>query len=62
MTIAREFIKKGLLLAVGYKPDYEVIWKASEWFRLGILLEDDLSEIQVAIDGKNEQVTEKTEE
>ena len=62
MTIAREFIKKGLLLAVGNKPDYEVIWKASEWFRLGILLEDDLAEIQVAIDGKNEQVTEETEE
>lgn len=50
MTIARDFIKRGLLLAVGNKPDYEVIWKASEWFRLGILLEDDLAEIQTAID------------
>ena len=58
MTIAREFIKKGLLLAVGNKPDYEVIWKASEWFRLGILLEDDLGEIQVAIDGKNVETEE----
>ena len=58
MTIAREFIKKGLLLAVGNKPDYEVIWKAGEWFRLGILLEDDLGEIQEEIDGKNAEMEE----
>jgi hypothetical protein len=55
MTIARDFIKRGLLLAVGNKPDYEVIWKASEWFRLGILLEDDLAEIQEAIDAQEQE-------
>lgn len=58
MNIAREFIKRGLLLAVGNKADYEVMWKASEWFRLGILLEDDLAEIQTAIDDKNVETEE----
>ena len=58
MSVARGFIKRGLLLAVGNKPDYEVIWKASEWFRLGILLEDDLAEIQAAIDGLHKHAEE----
>ena len=57
----REFVKKGLLLAVGQKADYEVILNAANWLDKGVLLEEDLAEIQTAIDGKNE-TTEESEE
>ena len=46
----REFIKKGLLSAVGKMADYQVILNAAGWFEKGVLVEDDLAEIQIAID------------
>lgn len=49
----REFIKNGLLLAVGKKADYEVILAAGDWLKIGVLNEEDLAEIQTAIDDKN---------
>lgn len=49
----RNFIKKGLLLAVGHKPSYEIILMASEWLKQGVLLEDDLAEIEAKIDYAN---------
>lgn len=53
----REFIKNGLLLAVGKKADYEVILNSASWLEKGVLLEEDLAEIQVAIDDKNAVTT-----
>lgn len=50
----REFVKKGLLLAVGEKADYEVILQSANWLEKGVLLEEDLAEIQAAIDGNSE--------
>lgn len=49
----REFIKSGLLLAIGHKADYEVILAAGDWLKIGVLNEEDLAEIQTAIDEKN---------
>ena len=46
----REFIKNGLLLAVGNKPDYEVILSSASSLEKGVLLETDLAEIQAKIE------------
>lgn len=54
----REFLKKGFLGAIGNKPDYKIRLDASEWFKLGFLLEDDLMEIESAINGNNAEVVE----
>lgn len=54
----REFLKKGFLGAIGNKPDYKIRLDASEWFKLGFLLEEDLAEIEVAINGNNAEVAE----
>lgn len=53
----RKFIKSGLLLAIGHKADYEVILAAGDWLKIGVLNEEDLAEIQVAIDEKNAVTT-----
>ena len=45
----REFLKKGLLDAVGRKPTYWVVLSAADWLEKGVLLEDDLKEIDEAI-------------
>ena len=50
----REYIKNGLLLAVGQKADYEIILTSAQWLEKGVLLEEDLAEIKTAIDNKNE--------
>lgn len=55
----REFLKKGFIGAVGKKPDYKIRLDASEWFKLGILTEEDLAEIESAIEGKSAEVTEE---
>lgn len=45
----REFIKKGLLDAVGKMADYQVILNAAGWHEKGVLEESDLAEIGQAI-------------
>lgn len=47
-----EFIKKGLLKAVGSMADYQIILNAVGWLEKGVLTEDDLAEIQTAIDSQ----------
>ena len=49
----KEFIKKGLLDAVGKMADYQLILNAAGWHDKGVLTENDLSEIEQAIDAKN---------
>ena len=48
----RDFVKSGLLKAVGQMADYQVILNAAGWLEKGVLTEDDLAEIQVAIEGE----------
>lgn len=45
----RSYIKNGLLMAIGNKPDYEIILASGEWLTKGVLLESDLAEIETAI-------------
>lgn len=47
------FIKKGLMDAVGKMADYQVILNAAGWYEKGVLIEEDLAEIQAVIDTKN---------
>jgi hypothetical protein len=49
----REFIKDGLLKAVGHMADYQVILNAAGWHEKGVLTEEDLAEVQALIDAKN---------
>lgn len=58
MFSLREFIKNGLLLAIGNKADYEIILASASWLDKGVLTEGDLAEIQVAIDEKNNTINE----
>lgn len=46
----REFIKKGLMNAVGKMADYQVILNSVGWHEKGVLTEEDLAEINTAIE------------
>lgn len=48
----REFIKKGLLDAVGKMADYQIILNSAGWFEKGVLTEDDLAEINATIEAQ----------
>lgn len=52
MFSLREFIKRGLLDAVGKMADYQVILNATGWYEKNVLVETDLAEIQVAIEAQ----------
>ena len=61
MFSLKEFIKKGLLDAVGKMADYQVILNAAGWMEKGVLDEADLAEINEKIDAQHradENVTE----
>ena len=63
MFSLREFIKNGLLNAVGKMADYQVILNAAGWLEKGVLTEDDLAEIQAKIESQYTVTeTERTEE
>lgn len=51
----KEFIKRGLLGAVGKMADYQVILNAAGWHEKGVLDASDLGELQRAIDEKNSE-------
>ena len=53
MFSMREFVKDGFLKAVGKMADYQVILNAAAWHEKGVLTEEDLAEIQSAIEAKN---------
>ena len=48
----KDFIKKGLLDAVGKMADYQVILNAVGWMEKGVLDEADLAEISEKIDAQ----------
>ena len=49
----RRFIKQGLIDAIGKAGDYWVRLNAAGWRYKGVLLEEDLVEINRLIDAKN---------
>lgn len=60
MFSLKEFVKKGLLNAIGKMADYQVILNAMGWFEKGVLTEDGLAEINAKIDEKNAPIEEET--
>ena len=54
MFSLKEFVKSGLIKAVGKMADYQIILNAVGWLEKGVLVEDDLAEIQNAIDKQYE--------
>ena len=50
MFSLRDFVKKGFLDAIGKMANYQIILNAAGWQEKGVLTEDDLSEINDAID------------
>ncbi len=60
MFSLREFVKTGLLKAIGIQSDYWVMLTAANWFQKGVLEEEDMIEIQTKIEEKNTLVEEIT--
>ncbi len=61
MFSLREFIKSGLILAVGKMADYQIILNAAGWHEKGVLEEIDLAEIQSVINEQYIVIEEETE-
>lgn len=62
MFSLKDFIKKGLLDAVGKMADYQVILNSVGWMEKGVLDEADLAEISAKIDAQYPvEVTEEKE-
>ena len=63
MFSLKNFIKKGLLCAVGKMADYQIILNAAGWHEKGVLDEADLAEIQsrINVDFADEDLTEAQE-
>ena len=62
MFSLREFVKSGLLKAIGKMADYQVILNAAGWLEKGVLEESDLAEIQMVIEAQYQTETEETAE
>lgn len=62
MFSLRDFVKNGLIKAVGKMADYQIILNAAGWLEKGVLAESDLEEIQTAIDNQYMTETEETTE
>lgn len=52
MFSLKEFLKDGFLKAVGKMADYQIILNAAGWFDKGVFDENDLAEIQTAINAQ----------
>ena len=48
----KNYIKRGLIAAVGKMADYQIILNSVGWMEKGVLDETDLMEIQAAIDAQ----------
>ena len=51
----RKFLKKGFKDAVGKMPIYKIVLNSAGWLEKGVLTEEDLAEIETAIDGTVEE-------
>ena len=56
----KDFVKSGLLKAVGKMADYQVILNAAGWLEKGVLDESDLAEIDSAINARYPTEQEET--
>ena len=58
----RNFVKKGFLNAIGKMADYQIILNAMGWYEKGVLMEEDLEEINDKIDVQYIEPIEESEE
>lgn len=49
-----KFLKKGFIDAIGKKPTYKIVLDSAEWYKLGVLTEVDLAEINAALEATEE--------
>ena len=61
MFSLRDFIKSGFIKAIGKMADYQIILNAAGWYDKGVLTEEDLAEIQAAIDEYNNKTSTEPE-
>ena len=54
----REFLMKGFKNDVGKMADYQVIFNANGYYEKGVLVEEDLAQLQDIIDQKNSELAE----
>ena len=54
----KNYIKRGLISAVGKMADYQIILNSVGWMEKGVLSEEDLADIQAAIDAQYPQTDE----
>ena len=57
----KSYIKRGLIAAVGKMADYQIILNSVGWMEKGVLSEEDLADIQAAIDAQYPQTDEPAE-
>lgn len=60
----RDFLMKGFRDAVGKMADYQIIFNANGYYEKGVLIEEDLAELQNMLNVKNlptEEIAEGTE-
>ena len=57
----KNYIKRGLIAAVGKMADYQIILNSVGWMEKGVLSEEDLADIQAAIDAQYSQTDEPAE-
>ena len=57
----KNYIKRGLIAAVGKMADYQIILNSVGWMEKGVLSEEDLADIQATIDAQYPQTDEPAE-
>lgn len=62
MFSLREFVRQAMLKAVGKQEDYKIMQNSLGWYEKEVLTQEDLAEIQTAIDEKNTPVVEEVPE
>lgn len=62
MFSLKDFIKNGLIKAVGKMADYQIILNSAGWLEKGVLTEDDLADIQAVIDAQHKTTDADIEE
>ena len=58
----REYVKKGLISAIGKLMDYQIILNSTGWYEKSVLTMDDLAEINAKIEEQYAVVEEPIEE
>ena len=61
MIDIRDYIKKGFLQAIGNMPEYKIRLNSAGWYEKGVLLEEDLEEIEKTIEKHDASIAESEE-